>query len=393
MRKRLWQLHSWLGLVAGLGLLIMGLSGSLLMFHEELEQVFNPEFVRVSPTAAGRLSPDELRTAVESQLSGYEITGWLYQYDQPELADVIYTIAHGSDEWLLATVDPYTGRLLATPREPRSTLTGWLLELHYTLFADHVGLLVVAIFGLLLCLLGVSGVWIYREFWKNLFTLRWGRGARIFCSDLHKAVGISSVAFNLVLGFTGTFWNITHLAAEGWFAEHEHTKLPGRLYPDTLSLNTLFADGSERIPGFRANYVSFPWEPGLGFTLWGAVEPRGVLRSPYGSTVAYDVNGGYTAHDDLRTASVWRQILDAFRPLHFGDFGGWPIKILWALGGLTPGILAVSGFLIWRSRRKRPTPVPPRPATLRRRDARRVASSITEPASPPVTVPATRPRP
>lgn len=356
MRRRLWQLHSWLGLIAGLGLLVIGLTGSALVFREELEALVHRDLVRVEPMPAGRLSSDALLDHAERQLAGYEVAGWQFNYDNPRAADLLYTIQHGSNEWLIATIDPYTGKLLASPRHPRSTVTGWLLDLHYTFLADHVGLLITAIFGLLLCLLGVSGVWIYREFWKHVFTLRWGRGARIFFSDLHKTVGISTVAMNLVLGFTGTYWNLAHLAAEGWFAEHEQEKMPGRLYPDTLSLDALAADAAGRIPGFRANYISLPWEPGLGVTLWGAVEPRGRWRGPYGSTAAYDASGSYQSHEDLRTASTWRQVVDAFEPVHFGTFGGLTVKLLWCLTGLSPGILAVSGFLIWRSRRRRATP-------------------------------------
>lgn len=381
MRKRLWQLHSWLGLVAGLGLLVIGLTGSLLMFHDELEAVVNPELVRVDPPAPGaeRLPLDTLRRTAESQLSGYEITGWLPRPEEPHLADVLYVIRHGTNEWLVATLNPYTGELLATPRLGTQTVSGWLLDLHYTFFADHVGMIVTGLFGVLLCLLGVSGVWLYRDFWRHCFTLRWGRGLRIFCSDLHKAVGISSVAFNVLLGFTGAYWNLTHVLEHLVEGEEEQALLPGRLYPDSLSLAALAADAETRIPGFRANYVSLPWQPGVGITLWGAVEPRGALRSPYGSTVTYSADGTYQAHDDLRAASAWRQVVDAFVPLHYGTFGGLPVKLLWTIGGLTPGVLAVSGFVIWFRRTRRPARVAGDAATPRplRRGAHHPRPTVT----------------
>ena len=47
MYRRLWQIHSWLGLVAGLGLIAIGLSGSLLVFHADIERWLNPELVAV----------------------------------------------------------------------------------------------------------------------------------------------------------------------------------------------------------------------------------------------------------------------------------------------------------------------------------------------------------
>ena len=56
---------------------------------------------------------------------------------------------------------------------------------------------------------------------------------------------------------------------------------------------------------------------------------------------------------DIRTSGLWNQISDAFMPLHYGTFGALPVKILWSIGGLAPGILAVTGFLLWW-KRKRP---------------------------------------
>lgn len=353
MRKRLWQLHSWLGLFAGLGLVVIGLSGSLLVFREELESLVHPELVRVEPAASGRLSFDALLAHAQRQLPAHEIAGWLPRHDDPHLADLLYVIPHGTNEWQIATLDPYTGRLLASPRDGTDTLTGVLLELHYTFFADHAGMIVTGLLALALCTLGVTGVWLYREFWKNLLTLRWGRGARILFSDLHKFIGITSVAFNLLLGFTGAYWNLTHVIGEELAGLPEQPRMERRLYPDSLSLDALAADAAQRLPGFRANYLSLPFAPDGGITLWGAFEPRGPLDGPYGSQVFYDEKtGAHKSTTDLRQAGLWTRIVDTFVPLHYGTFGGLPVKLLWCLGGLTPGTLAVSGFFIWRLRRR-----------------------------------------
>jgi uncharacterized iron-regulated membrane protein len=353
VRKRLWQLHSWLGLVAGLGLLVIGLTGSLLVFREELETLFNRELVRVETSASGRLNLDTLLARAQRQLPDHEVTGWVPSYDTPERADLIYVIRHGTDVWEIATLDPYTGQLLASPRLGTTTLTGWLLDLHYAFFTDHAGMIVVGLLGAMLCALGVTGVWIYREFWKNVLTLRWGRGARLLFSDFHKFVGISSVLFNLLLGFTGAYWNLTHVIGEELADIPEPPKMERRLYADTLSLDSLVADAARRLPSFRANYISLPWMPDAGVTLWGAIEPRGPLTGPYGSQVFYDEKtGAHKSTTDLREAGLWTRIVDTFVPLHYGTFGGLPVKILWCLGGLTPGTLAITGFVIWRVRRR-----------------------------------------
>lgn len=370
MRKRLWQLHSWLGLVAGLGLLVIGLTGSLLIFHEELELLFNPEMVRVEPASIGRsdtspsnrLPLDTLLAHAQRQLPDHEVTGWLPQYEAPHLADLLYVIERGNNEWLVATLDPYTGNLLASPRLGSTTLTGWLLDLHYMFLADHVGMFLAGLFGVMLCVLGASGVWMYREFWKNFFTLRWNRGARILFSDLHKFTGIASVAFNLILGFTGAYWNLTHLVGHWINGDPPQPKIEQRLYPETLSLDALARDAAQRLPGFRGNFISLPSDPAAPAVIfWGTIEPRGRFTGPYGSTVSYDPQtGAHTATSDLRTQGWWARFADSFTPLHYGTFGGLTVKILWSLGGLTPGLLGITGFLIWLRRRRTERVAPPR---------------------------------
>lgn len=357
MRRRLWQLHSWLGLIAGLGLLVIGATGSLLVFHDQLDAQFTPELLRVTPTSAGRQSMDTLLAEANRALPDYEVTGWLVRGpDEAGYADVIYAIHHGSDEWQVATIDPYTGRILASPRLPTRTVTGWLLELHYAFFGGDSGMLIAGLLGAMLCALGLTGVWLYREFWKHVFTLRWGRGARLLCSDLHKFVGISSVAFNLLLGFTGAYWNLTHVVGEWIAGETPQPKLVGRLYADTLSLDRLTADARARLAGFQTNFISLPSQPQGNVILYGLVPSASPVRSPYGSTVTYDAQTGeHRATYDVRTAGAWAQVVDAFVPLHYGTFGWWPVKALWSLGGLAPGLLAVSGFVIWRLRRRAAT--------------------------------------
>jgi uncharacterized iron-regulated membrane protein len=355
MRRKFWKLHSWLGLFAGLGLVVLGLTGSLLVFKEDLEKWINPEIARVTPDPDGRQSLDTLLASAQQQLPEHEITGWLPQYEHPDTADVLYVIERGHNEWLIATLDPYTGRLLATPRDDSSTLTGWLLELHYAFFADHAGMIVVGLFGIVLCLLGITGVWIYREFWKHVFLLRWGRSTRILFSDLHKFIGITTVVFQLILGFTGAYWNLTHVIGHWIHGDPPQPVIADRLYAPDLSLEGIARDAHERIPGFRANFISLPSDPAAPtVTLWGAIEPRGNFTGPYGTNLVYDpVTQQHQSTTDLRQQSAWSRFVDAFTPLHFGTFGGLWSKILWSLGGLTPGILAVSGFVIWQCRRRR----------------------------------------
>ena len=353
MTKRIWQLHSWLGFIAGLGLFVIGLTGSALVFRDEIDGLVAARIMRVTPTPQGRLSWDQLLAGAQRAWPQYEVTGFGPRRDA-RLADLVYVKQRGSNEFRGGTIDPYTGLALCNPMTANGTVTGVLLELHYTWFADHIGILITGIFAVMLCLLGLSGLWLYRGFWRSFFTLRWGRSARIFFSDLHKMLGISSVAFNLILGFTGAYWNLTHIAADG-LAHHdaEEDKSSGSYFSDRISLETLVSAAATNLPGFQTQWISFPGKSGEPVTLWGKIPSRNPFTDDYSSSVAFDaLTGELKQVEDIRKAGLWTKITTSFRPLHYGTFGGLPIKILWSLGGLMPGTLAISGFMIWRSRHR-----------------------------------------
>lgn len=353
--KTIWKLHSWLGLLAGVPLLVIALSGSLLVFKDEINAWLIPEKVLVEPQPTGTLPLEQRLDALQAGLPEHEVTGWAF-YNEPERADFVFVMERGDNEWLHVYQNPYTGEILSEPATTTSDLMGWLLELHYTFLAGHIGMAVCGILAVMLCLLGATGFFIYRKFWKNFFSFRWRTSLRLLSGNLHKRVGVISAPVFLVLGLTGAWWNIDHLVHE---LEHltedeaEHDPIMARrLYATDIPLDRMEAEGRETMPDFRVRYISFPWEEGLGFTFWGELVDQNPFRSPYNSTVAFDAEEGTVqGYTRITEASLWAQIYDAFTPLHFGTFGGWMSRILWCVLGAAPGALALSGCFIWYKRR------------------------------------------
>jgi uncharacterized iron-regulated membrane protein len=57
--------------------------------------------------------------------------------------------------------------------------------------------------------------------------------------------------------------------------------------------------------------------------------------------------------DRLSDRPAGARFLAALAPIHYGEFGGIPIKALWSLLGLTPSLLFITGFVAWRRPAKR----------------------------------------
>ena len=155
MRRFLLHLHSVVGLVAGLGLIVIGLSGSVLVFRQEIDSLMMPERVLAANVSPQRLDLDVLVARLKQQLDSYEPIGWRPSRS-PGKNDQVFVAPDAGGEQKVLWIDPVTGTIHGTPVTPSQTLTGWLLELHYTLFGGQVGVLIAGVFAALLCLLGIS---------------------------------------------------------------------------------------------------------------------------------------------------------------------------------------------------------------------------------------------
>ncbi|MFC3679159.1 PepSY-associated TM helix domain-containing protein [Bacterioplanoides pacificum] len=352
MKKRQWlmKIHTWLGLVALVPLLISCFTGALLVFKYEIDALLRDDMVQVD-VLEQRLELDELRRRINQQLPDYEISGWVL-FQQPERADVVYLIPQGGHEWHHVYVDGYRGEILSPPALATSYFTDWLLELHYTLLLDHVGLLISAIASSLLLLLGLSGLFIYRRFWKNLLRLRLTAARTTMYVDTHSSFGMTLAPVFLILGFTGAYWNIMHLVQEGLVHDDSaEYHLQGRLYNDELSFDRLQQQAEAAIDGFRATYISLPYNPQRPFVFYGDVSAANPLLSQYANQVTFDAQSGELLdRRDIRNQGVLVKIDDSFRRLHFGDFGGVLVKLIWCLSGLVALWLGYTGVSVWWSK-------------------------------------------
>ena len=352
MNKWLFKWHSWLALAACIPLIIICATGSVLVFKHEIDRVLMPQKVRVEVSGA-RQSLETLEGVLYERFPNHEVVGRAL-FEDPQRADLVYLIEHGSRDWRYTLLDPYRAEILAPAVATNHYLTDWLLELHYTLLLDDAGIVISAVAAVVLCLLGVSGLILHRKFWKTLFTLRRHSRRIIYYSDLHKLTGALASPVLLVLGITGGYWNIAYAVEE--YQEHadghEHPLVVGPMYRRTVSLDRLLAQSQLQLPGFAVRYISLPWEPGRAIRFWGDVGAVNPLLSEYASNVGFDADSGkLLGASDIREAGAGAKVLDSFRRLHFGSFGGLTSRVLWCVLGMSPLILALTGGYLWLVRR------------------------------------------
>ncbi len=354
MRKKLFKWHSVSALFALIPLMVIAITGSILVFKVEIDTWLMPEHMQVEvANNQTRLNLNKLINKVKSEHPNFLMGSWEL-FDNKTRADTAYVINKHTGHWYKLYLNQYTGELLSQPVTLTHDITDWLLSLHYTFLLDFTGTVLGSIFAIILLFLGISGIILHRQFWKKLFTLRFGAAKRVFYSDVHKLFGIISSPILLVLAITGGYYNIAAVIHEVTEHIEAHPKLTKPLYSEHLDFQQLLNQTKQDIKGYQATYFTFPFEPDLHISFYGEVPTGNPLTSEYASILTYDRQTGEKLSSyDIRSASDINVVIDTFRKLHFGYFAGMPSKIIWSFLGLTPLWLSLTGFYFYLFRKKR----------------------------------------
>ncbi|MCW7463666.1 PepSY-associated TM helix domain-containing protein [Leptospira limi] len=345
--KRFYQLHLVLGMIGSSFLLVIGITGSLLVYGKEIQSLFTPIQI---PLQVHRLSFDGLYQQLVPQLPEGSISGWLVSdlLDQPD--QIWFHDTNIPSKEVVYLLDPYNGKIVGALKEDRSdSFYGFVLVLHYSLFLGKLGYFIVGCIAIVYFLLVITGIKLYKRFWFSLFRFRWKESFQILFSDLHKFVGINFIWFHFILAVTGAWWSIR----DTFIRSEPKEIIIHQLWSHRNSIDELITESKRQIPNFHLGYISFPHhnlnEP-IGF--YGNRYDSSGWESRYGSYLQFDRRTKKINRIvDITKESYLNQILDSFRPFHFGTFANHYSKILWTLGGLTPAILSLSGLVIFYRKR------------------------------------------
>lgn len=369
LRRWHW-IHTWSSLVCTLFLLLICLTGLPLVFSEEINNWLKPHTYVSLPDDAPRASLDRLAAIGRRMYPGQVIDSFFIDDDEPQ----VYLWMVPSFEALKANpkvmhfirFDARTAQVLETSKsleEQQHTFMGVMLMLHTELFAGLPGELFLAVMALLFVIAIVSGVILYGPFMKKIDfgTVRQGRGVRLKWLDLHNLLGIVVLAWTLVVGLTGVM-NELSVPLFGLWEQTDvaHVLSQWKDAPDIpvsqLSSPQAALETAQRaVPGNVVTSLIYPRPLSIGnsagpsqYLFWshGASHLRERLFDPI-------LVNARTGQLSLVASMPWYlRALEVSRPLHFGDYGGLPLKILWALLDFITIVVLASGLYLWIARRR-----------------------------------------
>ena len=353
-RRFVFKLHRYTGLFVGLLLVLSGLSGSVLVFRDEIEALAYPELL-VTAAQGERVAVDEMLQAVRRAYPEDRP----FAIRMPRTPQQTYLVKMNNAHDRFVYVDPYSGRILGAHRQVDSA-TGWVSLLHTELLLGEAGETALGIGGLLLTGLCVTGLVLWRprngkvsQGFKIQWTAHWKRAN----FDLHRASGIYAVLFLSITAFTGVSLVFDKSAAGLIDAV---TQSPARTAPPLSgppragmpmpSLDVLLQQADRILPAAAITWINFPQTPRAPWVIRKKLpqEPH-----PNGRNFIYldQYTGKVLRVEHALTAPLGTRISNALYPIHIGAIAGTPTRVLQFAVGLAPTLLFVTGFVMWKSRR------------------------------------------
>lgn len=207
LRRALFQVHLWTGVGVGLYVLVISLTGSVLVYRNELYRRFSP--VPVIVEGAGTpLSVEALNEAALRAYPGYVIDEIRLGNTPNHAVEVTLT---RDDDRVRRILDPFTGADLGNPVPVGYRFTAWLLDLHDNLLGGDTGRRVNGIGALLLLLLCVSGAviwWPGVGAWRRSLWIDWRANRKRLNWTLHSVLGFWLFAFIVLWGITGAYLSL-----------------------------------------------------------------------------------------------------------------------------------------------------------------------------------------
>jgi uncharacterized iron-regulated membrane protein len=371
-RRKLWlKVHLWLGLGLGLFISLFGITGSILVFHQEINELLNPAMLTVA-------QPSE--TAVYQPLESIYLAGKqampnsakLAFSDYPRNAEAAFklnfnqpTANEQSESWQVY-VNPYTAQVTGKQLMSRSdniipnTLIGLIFELHYALLlGESPGYLIVSAMAALLIISVLTGLIVWYPLtgqWLKAFSLKRKASKARFVFDLHKTSGIYSTLILIPVLFSGIYMDtpeyvvpvielFSPVTYRYWFQSAPQQTTP-------LTMAEAVAIANQRYPTGRPDWIYGISTPTSTYTVCKnhLQEQGGFLHR---CCVVIDQYRGKILDVDDSSIGTAGEVFTHWQwSLHSGQAFGWTGRILVFLSGLACPVLFVTGVIRWLQKRK-----------------------------------------
>jgi uncharacterized iron-regulated membrane protein len=374
IKKGLRKIHLWIGLVSGLILSIIGITGSLYVFEPELAAFFESEVYQLKGKKVLYSNDINIATLIENKFDKkIETIQW------PKRGRETYAFKLFEDKnWYY--FDQSTGVITKGGKALGNSFFGFILDLHSTLTMGGFGRIITAIATLLFTIIMLTtGVYLWfphkKERLKSSFKIKWDASNKRLNYDLHNVTGFYFFIPLFLIGLTGAAFyfdtSIQWVIDKITFSETAKVSFWDKnSYKSNSNQGKIFLTTQQALAEMDKHYPDM-----YKRNLWMTKKDDGNLSFAYqnnllvhagGSTAIFLKINPYTGEviSELnpKNLPLGSAIMAEWQlPIHLGEFGGLFTRILWFISGFIPAFLTYTGFKIWygkfKKKKEKPKPI------------------------------------
>lgn len=351
LRKKIYPLHLWVGIVLGGFISLVSITGALVVYKPEIERISSPKLTSVKPQPHS-VPLDTLYYRVKSLFPKHRVMN-IVLYGDENTAISFRTARPKDNVREQIYFNQYTGELLGVDAYDDNFLQ-WVYDFHANLLMGKKGRVLNAILGFILIFLLFSGMFLLWPGLKKVkYLLRFYRGKSLLKKmyDTHRLVGLFGFSFLILIAFSGSYYgfkqqyhSLFETIASG-SAKINSPKIKAEASP-YVSIDLILENAKQCLPKGVPTLLFFPRSRENCFSV------RMILPSDYGRTGNNHIYlSPYTG--DVISTNLWKNKATAEKLtrsmyfIHFGTFGGHLTRILWVFIGFLIPILYFSGFFFW----------------------------------------------
>jgi uncharacterized iron-regulated membrane protein len=393
IRKFFNDIHMWLGLMSGVIVILICLSGTIYVYNTEITEKAAPHLYKVIPDLSKkRMQPEDGITIVEKAGEG-KVASIVVPAEAERTFQ--YTVRKKEEKGRGTTymLNPYTGEITGNSTEKNGTkdFMGKMFSLHRWLLLDKIekpmvegltnrelGSMITGWTTILFTLGCITGliIWFPRKLknWRAGLQIKWGANWKRLNHDLHNTLAFYALIFLLLMGITGPQWSFewyrtglqktlgTYKPKDGGKAQeagNKQLKTTGKDSANKIDANiypVLPVSEFINIAGNALNYegdynIQLPAEPGSPVIV--SKTNSGFFASPAADRLTINAASGEIIKKEIFADKPFNEkIAGSIKALHVGNVYGKFSKLLYFIACLIATSLPVTGTLIWLNKLK-----------------------------------------
>jgi uncharacterized iron-regulated membrane protein len=366
--RSLWRkLHRWLGLFIGAWFALVGLSGSILVFEDEIDAFLNPQFLtdnrsgpRLQPQAMIERVADEFPLARAERIRPPRQPGQVYRITL-RVAPHLRTGAPRAEAMFSAV----SGELLGVREADTIGITRpyWmrtLYEFHRNVLLGNFGSNIVGLAGFLLMTSALSGFVVAwprkRSGWRRLVGIKLRAGLTRILFDVHRSSGVILFVLLMLATITGSTLVYVNVARELVSVFSEVAPFPVIPWRETPmekwpSFEHVVTQIGKDYPQHEMVEIHIPSKPTAGYLFY--LKREGDVHR-LGDTIVWvhPGSGEILFERSARNRTSGESVMHWLFPLHSGTAFGTAGKIAMCITGLAMLLLFPTGLWVWLRKRR-----------------------------------------